>query len=494
MNATSLQGLVAQLANFESNFIHILTQAALRLSDLSGREIFLLVKSQTGSYFAGSRELCAAYKIGTLMPSSADEVHIKKEDACETCAQNKNAASTAATTPVDSNPTSTAIPLPAAPVAPPPPSIAPLQRKRAANDVAAPPNLSTAAPSPAKKPNLATENNFSAFQIDQNHSSSSTSASTTSATPTSNAISVKSEPQSDTIAMDDDDDDDDVIWEEVDAATSWAAIGQQQIEQLRAQGIHLDLNSGLDSTSAASDAARRFCPSAKELFEAKIMRLKLLRPDEVFVKRSREHQLLSTVMYGYGRDLALEYMEENRKIQEEREKASKENDKGSSSSSTKPPALLSKANFFHKKYENFVLQFPELTGFKTKIKRSKNQIVSARNYIQNIAQKAFYKNVKKEEDKELLVKKAAEESGKTNGGGKGGGGGGGSGGNSGNGSVSGTAENGGFGSECSNHSMPSPEPKVEPAEPLINPHTGLPDPDYDPYDDDDDDDDDIIFL
>ena len=83
MNATSLQGLVAQLANFESNFIHILTQAALRMSDLSGREIFLLVKSQTGSYFAGSRELCAAYKIGTLMPSSADEVHIKKEDACE---------------------------------------------------------------------------------------------------------------------------------------------------------------------------------------------------------------------------------------------------------------------------------------------------------------------------------------------------------------------------------------------------------------------------
>ena len=262
----------------------------------------------------------------------------------------------------------------------------------------------------------------------------------------------------------------------------------QQIEQLRAQGIHLDLNSGLDATSAASDVARRYCPSAKELFEAKIQRLKLLRPDEVFVKRSREHQLLSTVMYGYGRDLALEFMEENRKILEEREKASQESDKGSSaSSSKKPPALLSKANFFHKKYENFVLQFPELTGFKTKIKRSKNQIVSARNYIQNIAQKAFYKNVKKEEDKEQLVKKAAEESGKMNGGGGGGKGGGG-----GSGSVSG--ENGGFGSECSNHSMPSPEPKVEPAEPLINPHTGLPDPDYDPYDDDDDDDDDIIFL
>ena len=83
MSATSLQGLVAQLANFESNFIHILTQAALRMSDLSGRELFLLVKSQTGTYYAGSRELCAAYKIGTLMPSSPTEVHIKKEDQCE---------------------------------------------------------------------------------------------------------------------------------------------------------------------------------------------------------------------------------------------------------------------------------------------------------------------------------------------------------------------------------------------------------------------------
>ena len=84
MNTTSLQGLVAQLASFESNFIHILTQAALRLSEISGKELFLLVKSQTGTYFAGSRELCAAYKIGTLMPSSPNEVHIKKtEEECE---------------------------------------------------------------------------------------------------------------------------------------------------------------------------------------------------------------------------------------------------------------------------------------------------------------------------------------------------------------------------------------------------------------------------
>ena len=84
MTSTSLQGLVAQLASFESNFIHILTQAALKMSEVSGKELFLLVKSQTGTYFAGSRDLCAAYKLGTLMPASPDEVHIKKaEDQCE---------------------------------------------------------------------------------------------------------------------------------------------------------------------------------------------------------------------------------------------------------------------------------------------------------------------------------------------------------------------------------------------------------------------------
>ena len=191
-------------------------------------------------------------------------------------------------------------------------------------------------------------------------------------------------------------------------------------------------------------------------------------------------------MYGYGRDLALEFMEENRKIQEERDKIEKENkSKEKGVKKDKLPPLLSKANFFHKKYENFVLQFPELTGFKTKIKRSKNQIVSARMYIQNIAQKAFYKRVKKEEDNEILLKKAAEESEKANGG-KGSGSG--STGNAGSG-----VENGSVGNESSNHSMPSPEPKVEADPPLINPITGFPDPDYDQYDHDDDDDD-IIFL
>ena len=129
---------------------------------------------------------------------------------------------------MDPNPPQAAIPLPPAPAPVPPlPPLNPLQRKRVANDVAASPNASSSvsSPSPAKKPNLSSENNFNAFQVGQN---SSPAATTTAANiPTSSAVAVKSEPYSDAIPMDDDDDDDDVIWEEVDAATSWAAIGQQ---------------------------------------------------------------------------------------------------------------------------------------------------------------------------------------------------------------------------------------------------------------------------
>ena len=359
--------------------------------------------------------------------------------------------------------------------APPQPAMPILSRKRAAPDASVSQTTASGA-SPAKKSTTQTStvpesNPYGAF--DRLHESFQSNAA-------SAAGPVKSEPQLDFAIAMDDDDDDDIIWDEADAATSWAAdgvdpnLGSVNGFNLDDSHQHFIGKNGLNPTAAAvSDEARRYCPTQKELFEAKVQRLKSLRPDEVFVKRSREHQLLSTVMYGFGRDLALEFVIEIRKRQEE--------DKDKDKTKEKLPLMLSKANYFHKKYENFVLEFPELTGFKTKIKRSKNQIVSAGMYIKNIAQKAFYKRCKKEEDIDTQVRKASENT-------AGGAGGGGAAATS---VATASTSNGSrsrHDSTSNGGSFDDVEAKVETG--LINPITGFPCPEYDQ----DEDDDDIIFL
>jgi len=305
LNTSSLQSLVAQLASFETAFINILTQAALSMSDLAGRELFLLCRSQTGTYYAGSDALCQAYKTGTLISTSEEELHIKKEEPCRGLCKR----------PINSSISSI------------------VSRKRS-------PSRDSPSASPAKKPSV---DDLDDLGFDH-------------------SLDVKSEVTDPSIAIAMDDDDDDIIWEDPDDG---------------------DLVGQLGAHCGPGDPGPRphnYYQTLREPMDSKIQRLKSLQPEQVFVKRSDEHQLLSNVMYGFGRDLAMQFAAENRNRPED--------DK------------LKKAEYFNDKYPEFVKQFPELTGFKTRIKKTVNQIVSAAMYIKNIAQKAFYKRVKKEEEAE----------------------------------------------------------------------------------------------
>jgi hypothetical protein len=91
LNSSNLHSLVTQLAEVESAFINILTQAALKLSELSNAEVFLLVKGASGSFYSGSESLCNAYEGRTLVPSSSHEKKIPKEVTCKhkECGWNK---------------------------------------------------------------------------------------------------------------------------------------------------------------------------------------------------------------------------------------------------------------------------------------------------------------------------------------------------------------------------------------------------------------------
>jgi hypothetical protein len=152
-----------------------------------------------------------------------------------------------------------------------------------------------------------------------------------------------------TITIDEDDDDDDIICEDAD---SYAEFSSQEY---LAGPYPVGSAFGFEKDPALK----------------KINELKLIAPELAFVKKSKEHCLLASVMYCFGRDLAGEYFS-----------ISKED-------------TQSKSEFFNNKFSEFIVQFPRLTGFKAKIKRSANHIVGAKSYLKNIASKGYYKCLKK---------------------------------------------------------------------------------------------------
>ena len=78
-SSLNLLDLVNHLHNLESSVGRILIEAAVKLSQLTDLNLFVIVESQDGRKFAGTRDLCDAYVASALNPCGND-VHINVLD------------------------------------------------------------------------------------------------------------------------------------------------------------------------------------------------------------------------------------------------------------------------------------------------------------------------------------------------------------------------------------------------------------------------------
>ena len=68
----NLLNLVTQLQSMEMSFTSILMEAAMKLSAITGANIFVLIETPEGRKISGKRHLCDAYMSGNLSPTGQD--------------------------------------------------------------------------------------------------------------------------------------------------------------------------------------------------------------------------------------------------------------------------------------------------------------------------------------------------------------------------------------------------------------------------------------